>query len=74
MKGKQNALKLVQALQPSVVIPLINAEFKQSGPLSMLIHAEGRPEDLQYQLQQQGMQRIRVQMPASPGEAIDIAV
>ena len=72
VKGQQNACKLVQTLQPSVVIPLINAEFKQSGPLSMLIHAEGSPTDLQDQLQQKGMGEVTVRMPDSPGKAFNI--
>lgn len=72
VKGKQNACKLVRTLQPSVVIPLINAEFKQSGPLSSLIHAEGSPEELQGQLQQQGMGQVTVRMPDSPGKAFSI--
>lgn len=74
VKGQQNACKLIQTMQPSVVIPLINAEFKQSGPLSKLIHAEGSPEDLQDQLWQQGMSRVTVRMPDSPGKAFTISV
>lgn len=72
VKGKQNACKLVQTLQPSVVVPLINAEFRQSGPLSMLIHAEGAPTDLYDQLQQKGMGQVTVRMPESPGKAFNI--
>ncbi len=74
VKGKQNALKLIQTLQPSVVIPLINAQFNQSGPLSKLIHAEGSPEDLQGLLQQHGLQHVMVKMPAPPGKAFDICL
>ena len=72
VKGKENAVKLVQSLQPSVVIPLINAQFNQSGPLSKLIHAEGSPEDLQGQLQQHGLGHVSVRMPAAPGKAFHI--
>lgn len=60
VKGKENAVKLVQTLQPALVIPLINAKFNQSGPLSKLIHAEGSPEDLQGQLQQHGLGHVSV--------------
>lgn len=74
VKGKQNAVKLVTTMQPGVVIPLINAQFHQSGPLSKLIHAEGSPEDLQGQLQQHGLGNVKVRMPADPGKAFHIAL
>ena len=72
VKGKENAVKLIQTLQPSIVIPLINAQFHQSGPLSKLIHAEGSPEDLQGQLQEHGLGHVSVRMPAAPGKALQI--
>ena len=72
VKGKENAVKLIQTLQPSVVIPLINAQFHQSGPLSKLIHAEGSPEDLQGQLRQHGLDHVSVRMPEAPGKAFRI--
>lgn len=72
VKGKENAVKLIQTLQPSIVIPLINAQFHQSGPLSKLIHAEGSPEDLQGQLQEHGLGHVSVRMPAAPGKALHI--
>lgn len=74
VKGKQNALKLIQSLQPSVVIPLINAKFHQSGPLSKLIHAEGSPEDLQGLLQHAGLQHVKVRMPAPPGKSFAVTL
>lgn len=74
VKGKENALKLIESLQPSVVIPLINAQFHQSGPLSKLIHAEGSPEDLQGLLQHNGLQHVRVRMPAAPGKSFAVTL
>ena len=74
VKGKENALKLIKSLQPSVVIPLINAQFHQSGPLSKLIHAEGSPEDLQELLQHNGLQHVRVRMPAAPGKSFAVTL
>lgn len=72
MKGKQNALKLIQTLQPSVVIPLINAEFQSSGPLSKLIHSDGSPEDLRGLLLQNGLEYVTVRMPAPPGKQFGV--
>lgn len=72
VKGKENAVKLVETLQPAVVVPLINAKFHQSGPLSKLIHAEGSPEDLQGQLLQHGLGHVSVRMPAAPGKEFKI--
>ena len=74
VKGKQNALKLIRTLQPSVVIPLINAQFHSSGPLSKLIHTEGSPEDLRGLLQQHGLDGVTVKMPAPPGKAFDVTL
>lgn len=74
VKGKQNALKLIQTLQPSVVIPLINAQFHSSGPLSKLIHTEGSPEELQGLLQQHGLDGVMVKIPAPPGKAFDVTL
>ena len=74
VKGKENAVKLVETLQPSIVIPLINAQFHQSGPLSKLIHAEGSPDDLEEQLRQHGMKNVSVRMPAAPGKALSMAL
>ena len=74
VKGKQNALKLIETLQPTVVIPLINAEFHSSGPLSKLIHSEGSPEDLQGLCKSHGLSHVHVRMPEAPGKQFDITV
>ena len=74
VKGKQNALKLIETLQPTVVIPLINAEFHSSGPLSKLIHSEGSPEDLQGLCKSHGLSHVTVRMPEAPGKQFDITV
>ena len=71
----ENLIDLVKALQPSIVIPLINAEFNQSGPLSWFIKPKGSVEELEQRLKNAGLHRSRVQMPAAPGQpfAVDLA-
>ncbi len=44
-QGDINLLKLARALQPSVVVPLANAEIDQSGPLSSFIIERGSVDD-----------------------------
>eukprot|EP00891_Asterochloris_glomerata_P002268 jgi/Astpho2/2268/Aster-x0102 len=68
----ENLIDLVKALQPSIVIPLINAEFNQSGPLSWFIRPKGSVEELEQRLRNAGLQKSRVQMPAAPGHAFAV--
>lgn len=70
VQGDDNLVSLLQALKPSTLIPLLNAEFPMEGPLSGLIREVGRPEDVEAKLQKAGVKDVRVQFPAPPGEPV----
>jgi hypothetical protein len=72
--GDINLQQLLRLLGPKVVVPLLNAEIDQEGLLSQLLIERGRgAEGLQAQLAAAGI-RVRVDLPAPPGEALAIAL
>ncbi|CAL8463808.1 g3342 [Coccomyxa elongata] len=61
--GKQNVVGLLKRLRPSVLLPLVNAEFDSEGPLSKLISEKGSVQELEPQLPQEGLGNVRVLVP-----------
>lgn len=71
--GKDNAVGLLKRLRPSVLLPLVNAEFDSEGPLSKLISEKGSVQDTEAALKQQGLGDIRVIVPqAGKPVAVDL--
>ena len=56
-----------------VLVPLLNAEIDQEGPLSSLIIDRGTFEDVKRRLKDSGL-GTRLEFPAPPGEALSIAL
>lgn len=74
MKGATDNRQLLGLLRPKVVIPLLNAEFEQSGPLADLLEEVGSVAELETQLAKTpGLQGVRVQVPA-PGQPMPVAL
>jgi hypothetical protein len=71
--GDINLQRLLQQLRPKVVVPLLNAEIDQEGPLSQLLIERGSTQGLQAQLAAAGI-AARVDFPAPPGESLAIAL
>ncbi len=61
--GKQNVVGLLKRLRPSVLLPLVNAEFDSEGPLSKLISEKGSVQELEPQLPREGLGNVRVLVP-----------
>eukprot|EP00798_Chlamydomonas_sp_ICE-L_P030460 gene30460-35470_t len=59
---------------PLVLVPLLNAEIDQEGPLSALIIERGSLDVVKQSLLDQGFTDLRVEFPAPPGEALAIAL
>jgi hypothetical protein len=71
--GNENLVSLVKRLQPKVVVPLVNAEFIQEGPLSTLIRAEGSPQALEAKLKAEGLDTV-ILAPGVPGTPVPVPV
>jgi L-ascorbate metabolism protein UlaG (beta-lactamase superfamily) len=72
--GDENAVGLCGALRPAALVPLVNAEFTQEGPLAAVIQEVGKgPVDLQARLRGAGL-GTRVVAPGKPGEAVVVEV
>lgn len=69
--GSTNLVGLAKRLKPRVIIPLVNAEFIQEGPLSFLIKADGSPAQLQQQLTAAGLPTTLVP-PGQPGQPVPV--
>ena len=71
--GDMNLMKLLGLLRPKVLVPLLNAEIDQEGPLSGLILERGSYEDAKAKM---AASRIdaRFEFPAPPGESLSIAL
>jgi len=73
--GDMNLKKLLNLLKPKVLVPLLNAEIDQEGPLSQLVINRGSFEDAKKQVAASGDgSAIRVEFPAPPGELLSIAL
>lgn len=73
LQGDANIARLLRLLQPRVLVPLLNAEIDQEGPLGALLIERGSLDGLQERLQAEGIS-VRVDMPAPPGESLAIAL
>ncbi len=73
VQGDMNLQQLLQLTKPKVVVPLMNAEIDQEGPLSQLLIERGETQGLEEQLRSAGMQ-VRVDFPAPAGESMAIAL
>ena len=74
VKGATDNSKLLPLLRPKVVIPLLNADFPQSGPLANLIKEEGSVEDLEALLADTPELRgCKVKVP-QPGKPLAVAL
>ena len=64
VKGDTDTLQLLQLLRPTVLIPLMNAEFEQSGPLATLLVERGGPQEIAQRLARTpGQEGVRVEVP-----------
>ena len=72
VQGGLNIARLVKRLQPKLVIPLQNAEFPASGPLSKLIWQQESNETLPARLQAANISGVRVEQCKPVGEAMDL--
>lgn len=70
--GNDNAAKLMKQLQPSIIIPLMNAEIEGTGPLAGLIKEVGSVEEFQRKLRDAGVSNVRIQPAAPPNEPLTI--
>ena len=60
-------------VRPKVLVPLLNAEIDQEGPLCGLILERGSFDDVKRQLAASGLD-TRLEFPAPPGESLSIAL
>ena len=72
MQGGFNIQRLVGQLKPKLVIPLENANFPSTGPLTKLIWQQETNESLPARLEAAGIKGVRVEQCRPVGEAIDI--
>ncbi len=71
--GKQNVVGLLKRLRPSVLLPLVNAEFDSEGPLSKLISEKGSVQELEPQLPGEGLGNVRVLVP-EPAKPLNVEI
>ena len=71
--GDMNLLKLLHLLRPKVLVPLLNAEIDQKGPLASLIIERGDLAQLQVDLISAGL-NTRVEFAAPPSESMAVAL
>lgn len=73
--GDINLVKLLKILKPKVLIPLLNSDIDHEGPLTALIQADsGTIEGVTAKLRDAGLESVRVEFPAPPGEAMALAL
>lgn len=72
VQGGFNIQRLVGQLKPKLVIPLENANFPSTGPLTKLIWQQETNESLPARLEAAGIKGVRVEQCRPVGEAIDI--
>jgi L-ascorbate metabolism protein UlaG (beta-lactamase superfamily) len=73
VQGDANIVGLLKLLNPRVLIPLLNAEIDQTGPLSEVLIERGDLAGLSAKLAAAGL-KCRVDMPAPPGESLSVAL
>jgi hypothetical protein len=74
VKGATDNVQLLSLLRPKVVVPLLNAEFDQSGPLADLLQEVGSVAELQATLAATpGLQAVRVCVP-TPGQPMPVTL
>ena len=71
--GDINLMKLLGLLRPKVLVPLLNAEIDQEGPLAGLIVERGTYDDVARQMKASKLD-TRLEFPAPPGESLSIAL
>ena len=75
--GEENLIKLVRTLKPAALIPLVNAEFEQSGPLAAAIQqvGDGGVAAVEARLKEAGLGgRTRYYAPEAPGRPLAIEI
>ncbi len=72
--GASDNMQLLGLLRPRVVIPLLNADFDQSGPLAEVLQEVGSVAELQAQLAAApGLRGVQVRVPAA-GQPMQVAL
>ncbi|GAX77995.1 hypothetical protein CEUSTIGMA_g5437.t1 [Chlamydomonas eustigma] len=71
--GDLNIMKLISLLRPKVLVPLLNAEIDQEGPLSSIVVDRGDYQAVTKQITS-AQPETRVEFPAPPGEAFAVAL
>jgi hypothetical protein len=66
--------QLLRLLQPSVLVPLLNADIDQEGTLCQWMSTRGDVQAVRDVLAAAGLGGVDVDMPAPPGEAFAIAL
>lgn len=75
--GEENLLRLVEALRPRALVPLVNAEFDQSGPLAAAIQqvGDGGRAAVEARLEGAGLgAATRYCVPEAPGRPLAIEI
>ncbi|KAG1669003.1 hypothetical protein FOA52_000596 [Chlamydomonas sp. UWO 241] len=71
--GDINLMRLLKALRPKVLVPLLNLEIDQEGPLAPAVFNRGNVDSVRQQIKYSGL-ATRVELPAPPGESMAIAL
>ncbi|KAG1669006.1 hypothetical protein FOA52_000599 [Chlamydomonas sp. UWO 241] len=71
--GDINLMRLLKALRPKVLVPLLNHEIDQEGPLAPAVFNRGNVDSVRQQIKDCGL-ATRVELPAPPGESMAIAL
>ena len=75
--GEENLVRLVGALRPAALVPLVNAEFEQSGPLAAAIQqvGDGGRAAVEARLRGAGLGgSTRYCVPEAPGRPLAIEI
>lgn len=74
--GEENLIKLVKTLKPAALIPLVNAEFEQSGPLAAAIQqvGDGGVAAVEARLKEAGLSSTKYYAPEAPGRPLAIEI
>jgi len=75
--GEENLVRLVRALRPAALIPLVNAEFEQSGPLAAAIQqvGDGGAAAVEARLRESGLaSTTKYYAPEAPGRPLAIEI
>ena len=74
--GEENLVRLVKTLKPAALVPLVNAEFEQSGPLAAAIQqvGDGGRAAVEARLRGAGMGSTKYCVPEAPGRPLAIEI